>query len=138
MALDGSPRAEGVLAYAISLAEATGARLILFRAFEVPTDMRIAWPLPDAPLEATFRREAEQALENHARSMPAGLLEAVWVEMGVPWKSVCKAAQERKVDLVVLGSHGYDNVDRILGTTAAKIVNHVDRPVLIVRPTPAS
>jgi nucleotide-binding universal stress UspA family protein len=36
---------------------------------------------------------------------------------------------------VVLGSHGYSGFDRILGTTAAKVVNHCDRSVLVVRPS---
>jgi nucleotide-binding universal stress UspA family protein len=37
------------------------------------------------------------------------------------------------VDLIVIGSHGYDALDRLLGTTAAKVVNHADRSVLVVR-----
>jgi nucleotide-binding universal stress UspA family protein len=33
----------------------------------------------------------------------------------------------------VIGAHGYGKLDRMLGTTAAKVVNHADRNVLIVR-----
>jgi len=33
----------------------------------------------------------------------------------------------------VIGSHGYGGLDRLLGTTAARVVNHADRNVLIVR-----
>ena len=39
--------------------------------------------------------------------------------------------------LVIIGSHGYGGIDHLLGTTAARIVNHADRPVLVFRPTPA-
>ena len=35
--------------------------------------------------------------------------------------------------MIVIGSHGYDTLDKVLGTTAAKIVNHADRSVLVVR-----
>jgi universal stress protein F len=34
---------------------------------------------------------------------------------------------------VVIGSHGYGGLDRVLGTTAAKIVNHASCSVLVVR-----
>jgi nucleotide-binding universal stress UspA family protein len=32
----------------------------------------------------------------------------------------------------VIGSHGYDLVDRLLGTTAATVVNSATRDVLVV------
>ena len=52
----------------------------------------------------------------------------------MPWEGVCRVARERQVDLIVVGSHGYGGaMDHILGTTAAKIVNHADRNVLVVR-----
>lgn len=34
---------------------------------------------------------------------------------------------------IVIGSHGHGGIDRVLGTTAAKLVNHADRNVLVVR-----
>jgi universal stress protein F len=58
--------------------------------------------------------------------------------VGVPWQAVCSAAVDEHVDLIVIGSHGYGGVDHLLGTTAAKIVNHADRPVLVWRPAPAA
>jgi nucleotide-binding universal stress UspA family protein len=40
--------------------------------------------------------------------------------------------------LIVIGAHGYGIVDRILGTTAGRVVNHADRSVLVVRATPTA
>jgi nucleotide-binding universal stress UspA family protein len=40
--------------------------------------------------------------------------------------------------MIVIGSHDYRLIDRIIGTTAAKVVNHADRPVLVVRPRQAA
>lgn len=57
----------------------------------------------------------------------------VLVEVGSPWQSICKVAKAEDVELIVLGSHGYSGLDHVLGTTAAKVVNHADRSVLIVR-----
>jgi nucleotide-binding universal stress UspA family protein len=58
----------------------------------------------------------------------------VRVALGAPWEAVCSAAREVSADLILIGSHGYSGIDRLLGTTAAKIVNHADRPVLVARP----
>ena len=63
--------------------------------------------------------------------------EATLVGVGSPWEAVCHAAETRHVDLVVVGSHGYRGIDRVLGTTAAKIVNHAPCSVLVVRPPKA-
>ena len=35
--------------------------------------------------------------------------------------------------VIVIGSHGYGGLERLLGTTAARVVNHADRAVLVVR-----
>lgn len=138
VALDGSPRADGVLAYAVSLARLAGAKLVLFRSFGIPPDMTLAWPASDEPLEAALRKQAQTYLDERARSVPAGFLGEVKVVLGVPWQAVCSAARDESVDLIVIGSHGYSGVDHLLGTTATKIVNHADRPVLVVRPPPVA
>jgi nucleotide-binding universal stress UspA family protein len=40
--------------------------------------------------------------------------------------------------LIVIGSHGFSGIDRLLGTTAGRVVNHADRSVIVVRDTPHS
>ena len=138
VALDGSPRADGVLAYAVSLARLTGAKLLLFRSFGIPPEMTLAWPVPDEPLETALRTQAQTYLDERSRSVPSDLLGEIRVTLGVPWQAVCSAARDENVDLVVIGSHGYSGIDHLLGTTAARIVDHADRPVLVVRPPLAS
>ena len=138
VALDGSPRADGVLAHAESIAQRTGAKLILFRSFGIPPDMSLAWPANDEPLEQALRTKAQTYLDECARRVPSELLGSVRVSVGVPWEAVCMAASDENVDLIIIGSHGYSALDHLLGTTAAKIVNHADRSVLVVRPLPAT
>jgi nucleotide-binding universal stress UspA family protein len=132
--LDGSPRADVVLAYAESLAGLTGAKLVLFRSFGIPPEMALAWPVSDQPLLLALRTQATNYLDACAGKLPSGLVGAVRVEVGVPWQAVCAAAVDENADLIVIGSHGYSGIDHLVGTTAAKIVNHADRPVLVVRP----
>lgn len=122
----------------MSLARLSGAKLVLFRAFGIPPDMTLAWPLSDEPMETAIRKQAQTYLDERARSVPSELLAKVRVTLGVPWVAVCSAARDENVDLIAIGSHGYSSVDHLLGTTAARIVDHADRPVIVVRPVPAA
>jgi len=69
--------------------------------------------------------------------VPAASRGGTHVVVGSPWQSICRIAQTIGADLVVLGSHGYSGVDHLLGTTAAKVVNHCGCSVLVVKdPSP--
>jgi nucleotide-binding universal stress UspA family protein len=54
------------------------------------------------------------------------------VRHGQPWRVILDVAEELDVDLVVLGSHGYHGMDRVLGTTAGKVANLSRRDVYVV------
>ena len=132
--LDGSPRQASTLAAAAGLARRTGAKLVLFRGVGLPSDLpHDAYMMAPADVTKLLEERAKKALEEAAKTVPAEVVERCHVVIGTPWQAVCRAATELDVDLIVVGSHGYDTVDRILGTTAAKIVNHADRSVLVIR-----
>ena len=44
-----------------------------------------------------------------------------------------KKAKDAKADLLVVGSHSHQLLDRLLGTTAAKIIDHSPCSTLVVR-----
>ncbi len=135
--LDASPRAAGVLATAVTIGKAQGARVVLLRSIGLPPDIpQDFWRTTEEPLIETLRRRARQELEELAKGIPTELLGGVDVEIGVPWQAVCEAAHSQGADLIVIGSHGYAGIDRLLGTTAAKIVNHAHCSVLVVREPP--
>lgn len=131
--IDGSARADGVLAYAESFARVTGATLLLVRAIGIPADMALAWPCSDEALQMAMKRQAQEYLETCAKRLASEVFAEVRVLLGIPWRAVCQAARDDSVDLIVVGSHGYGGIDRLIGTTAATIVNHADRSVLVVR-----
>ncbi len=135
VALDASPRAPMVLDAAVAFAARSDAKLILFRGVGVPPEVPpAALTLSPDNLASLLGEAAKRDLELLAKSVPEGLLESVDVGIGSPWQSICAAAQEKDVDLIVLGSHGYGGLDRLLGTTASKVVNHAERSVFVVRP----
>jgi len=132
--LDASPRAKGVLEAALDLAKRTGSKLILLRAVGIPVEIPPeAYALPPSSLEDLLRQEAERYLEKEAASVPAELLGGTRIAVGTPWSAICDVAKADNVDLIMIGSHGYQGLDRLIGTTAAKVVNHADRSVLVVR-----
>jgi nucleotide-binding universal stress UspA family protein len=132
--LDASPRAKDVLDTAVNLAKKTGGRLVLFRAVGIPLGLPPeAYALSPDSLENMLEQEARRYLEGLAAQVPEGLVETVHVHAGTPWRSICATAQEFGVDLIVIGSHGYQGLDRLVGTTASKVVNHAECSVLVVR-----
>jgi universal stress protein F len=136
--LDGSDRAAGVLKAATLLAQSTKRKLVLFRSFGLPPEMPPdVWKLEEGSLLESLRSHAQDYLNACASSVPEDLLAEVRVEVGVPWQSACNVAKELSADLIVIGSHGHSAFDRLLGTTAAKIVNHAECSVLVVRPATA-
>jgi nucleotide-binding universal stress UspA family protein len=136
VALDSSPRASMVLAAAVGVATGSpGCKLVLFHAIGLPPELpSTVLGYVDGDLKEILAKKARADLDVLAATVPEGMLERVEVLIGVPWEAICREATLRSADLIVIGSHGYGVIDRFLGTTAAKIVNHTDRSVLVVRP----
>lgn len=82
---------------------------------------------------------AEQ-LEKNARQAMAELMKTVditgaiqIIESGVPKYDIPRIAQEQRVDLIVLGSHGRHGLARLLGSTADGVIHNTGCDVLAVR-----
>jgi len=134
VALDASPRAVTVLAAANRLAEMAGAKLVVFRSLGIPPDMPSeVLEMTDQRLEDVLIRNARDDLQRRVHELPPDRVERVITEIATPWDGICRMAREVDADLIVIGSHGYGGLDRLLGTTAAKVVNHADRNVFVVR-----
>jgi nucleotide-binding universal stress UspA family protein len=134
VALDSSLRASHVLAAAIALAKATSTKLVLFRAVGLPGDLPVeAYAMPPDGVLNVLQRRAKIELDEATRAIPAGVPFETRVAVGTAWQAICDAGKVADAALIVLGSHGYSGLDRLLGTTAARVVNHADRSVLVVR-----
>ena len=132
--LDGSPRAPGVLATAVTIARAQNAKMHLLRSVGIPPEVpQDFWRTTEDSLLEVLRKRAKAELEDLYSRVPVELRAGVEVVVGVPWQTICDRAGIERVDLVVIGSHGYGGLDRLLGTTAAKVVNHAPCSVVVVR-----
>ena len=137
VALDNSVRAPHVLAAASELAQSTGAKLVLFRAIGLPHDLPAdSYAMsPDDVIDA-LRTRAASELQELARAVPMSVPHTTRLEVGAAWQAIGAVAREVGAQLIVIGSHGFSGVDRLLGTTASRVVNHADRSVMVVRSTP--
>ena len=137
--VDASQRAPLVLSTAVDLARRTGAKLRIFRAVSTPTEIPVQfYSISPNELPQMLLDKACDDLRDLVRGVSPELLDGLYTKIGSPWDAICTAAQVHDADLVVIGSHGYGAMDRLLGTTAAKVVNHIDRSVLVVRAKPAT
>jgi nucleotide-binding universal stress UspA family protein len=135
VALDGSTRAPTVLAAAARLADMCQGRLVLFRAIGLPPDLphQLFQGTP-VQIEDTLRASARAELEVLAQDIKPALIERITTELATPWDGIINEAKAVDADLIVIGSHGFSGaLDRVLGTTAAKVSNRADRNVMIVK-----
>jgi nucleotide-binding universal stress UspA family protein len=96
---------------------------------------------PDAATVEHLRNVlAERVFEEASRELPATLRESLQAIVGVqnPAHGLLVAADELRVDLIVVGAQGAGIAKGGLGRVARHVTNHATVPVLIVRPEPDS
>lgn len=135
VAVDASPAAKAVLQKAVAFAQKMNGTIVLFRAVSLPVELPMeAFVAPQDRLVVTLQQNAEKEIGELSKQVPVALLSGSQVALGTPWQAICEAATQHGCSLIVIGSHSYGLLDRLLGSTAAKVVNHAEQEVLVVRP----
>ncbi|MGE0815266.1 MAG: universal stress protein [Vicinamibacterales bacterium] len=135
---DGSAASAAGVAYAVSLAERTGARLTLVSVAE-------AMPFGDSggPAADAFRAAREQhAREALDAAVPADVRVRCNVHdhlvFGHPAQQILEVAAQDRPDVLVMGVQGRGALDQwMFGSTTNHVVRHATCPVLTVRPPAA-
>ncbi|SRR5260221_11482184 len=131
--VDFSKNARQALRYAIPLAAQFGARITLLHVVEpvvYPTEMAIVVTDEKIAVNASRRHLAKLGQE----LVPENLRGKMIVRGGRPYFEIAEVAREVKAGLIVLTTHGYTGIKRVLlGGTAERIVRHAPCPVLTVR-----
>lgn len=137
--LDGSPQAEQVFTPAMNLAKDLGAELLLLRAIPTPDEgnQRLLFANKEAATTAfqKWLAEAEEYLGQLAQQFQsAGITTAYQASLGDPVQVICDAIAEKKIDMVVLSTHGRTGMSRwYYGSVANKLLRTVQCPLLMVR-----
>jgi len=132
-ATDGSDAAAAALDHAITAAEAHGATLHVLSV----ADERLALAADDTgTTRDDLNERASEAVEDAAdRATSDGVDVVTAVRTGVPFREIIADAEAEAVDLVVVGTHGREGREKRvnMGSTAERVVNQAERPVLVVR-----
>ncbi|MAG31472.1 MAG: hypothetical protein CL908_11360 [Deltaproteobacteria bacterium] len=135
---DFSPVADQALAVAMRfLAGGDAAHIILLHTFQIsPTVMPLAGFGSGGVLRLVenAKQIATEATEPSVRALRSrGYDVEVVVERGDPAEVVTELAAERDVDVIVMGTRGHTKLrQRLLGSTAERVVEHAPCPVLTV------
>ena len=136
-AVDFSAGSDEALAFAVSLAEEADGELTLLHVIDDA-------PIYQEPVSASDLLAAkrscvgrlEQLLPDDARTYCEP---SVQVTVGEPKREIVRTAQDRAAELIVVGVHGRNAIDRLVfGSTTSAVIRASTCPVLAVRcPQPA-
>ncbi len=136
--IDFSGHAKNALKYAIPLAETHGASIHLVYVIEptiYPADFgfgQVVMPGVEQELRVKGEVELEMLME---REIGSRVPSSYAVRMGKAHQEILQEADEKKIDLIVIATHGHTGVEQILfGSTAMRVVRLSKCPVMTVRP----
>jgi nucleotide-binding universal stress UspA family protein len=126
--LDGSEMAERALPAAREFAKASGAEVILVRAFSIPPPAGMEFAAYPVDVLTPLEESCKEYLNGVAR---AG--EKVLAVMSGSAEALQQAAEQSDAGLIVVASHGKGFVSRLaLGSTTDRLMHNSDRPLLVV------
>ncbi|HEY7203951.1 MAG TPA: universal stress protein [Methylomirabilota bacterium] len=138
-ATDFSPASTPALRWAVELARANRSQLLVLHVMAPPVlampGEGYVSPALYEDLERSARAQARKRLDAIvAKARKAGARATGLVLEGVPHELIARAARSRKVDLIVIGTHGRSGLAKLfLGSVATRVVSMAPRPVLTVR-----
>ena len=136
--LDGSRRAETINSHVEKLALCLGSKVIFVQVLEPTATMVSPYDMvPYYDAEEMDRRTKETSTYLHSivgEFQKKGIEAAHVTVQGPVVRSILDVAEEEKVTLIAMASHGRTGLARVFyGSVAAGILQQADRPLLIVR-----
>ncbi len=137
VAIDGSKISDNALKTAIEEARVWKAQVHAVYVVETglfsSLPMDSTWEIMYSMLEKEGKSALEAAKEQAAQQ---GVKMETYMKQGHAGNEILKAIMELPVDLVVMGSHGKSEVDRILlGSVSSFVVSNSPKTVMVVRPS---
>jgi nucleotide-binding universal stress UspA family protein len=145
---DGSEMSDKALSHAVYLSKKTGAEIVILHVVEhahkigstallaTSKEAKGGKDIEKQDFEIRVEGEAKQMIEQMMRfCKQAGVKSQVSyrIQTGKPIDEIIKLAEDLNVDLIVVASSKNPSlVRRLLGSTSKKIIDSVEKPVLIV------
>ena len=138
VATDGSKYSNAAASEAVAIAKRCGANLIA--ASVVPYESISPLGIVHSEMQwELVTQESRKAAESNIKNVKEiAEKEDVKIEElileGRPYEAIINAAKEKRVDLIVVGSHGRTGLDRLLmGSVTERVIGHADCAVLVVK-----
>ena len=139
VAVDGSDRALGALKLAVGLQGKYGSELMLLCVYRHHSLLEASMSMvrPEAPenLDDSMREFAAEVVQN-AKEFAAGLGATDvrgFIKSGPPSRTIVRFAEDKEVNLIVLGSRGLGDVEGyLLGSVSHKVTSLASCPVMVV------
>ena len=132
--VDFSDCSKKALQYATAFAEQFDAKIVLLNVTEsfIPTPELSG--IDVGLMDSQLREHAAKQLADLEDSLGDTVKTEVASRNGRPYLEIVGAAKELDIDLIILATHGRTGLAHVLmGSTAEKVVQQADCPVLIVR-----
>ena len=134
LAVDFTPVTETVTRQAMELCQAFKARLSLVHVVEfTQMDLSNDLVLPqELEIDQELMKRSKQRLEDLAEKLGIDKSEC-FVSQGSTRREILRLAKELNTNLIVIGSHGREGIQRLLGSTANAVLHGAPCDVLAVR-----
>jgi len=119
IATDGSKYSEAASLEAISIAKRTESDLII---------LSVATKNANLPAAKKSVEKVEKIAERE------NIKVKVLTPKGTPYEVIVKTAEQKKADLIVVGSHGRTGIERLfMGSVTERVIGHANCAVMVVR-----
>lgn len=134
---DFSPAADNALAYALAIAKAQGASLLLMHTYRLPLDYSIPPNIIDM-MEKDEHAKVEQALMRYAQGIKEkqdcqDVEVSTLAVQGFTSETIAGTAKSEGADLIVMGTKGASGVaGTLLGSMTSSVIGQAHCPLLVV------
>ncbi|ADJ14561.1 universal stress protein [Halalkalicoccus jeotgali] len=141
---DGSPQSREAADHALEIARQFGSTVHALYVLDDRGTGRMSQAVNELSHDSPERKEMDQRHEEAGaeltdeiveRAREAGVDAESVVRSGDPAETITDYAEERGIDLIVLGARGRSAVGKfLLGDVAGKVARHATTPVMLIRP----
>ena len=131
VATDGSRFSRAAVQEAIKIAGACSSTLYVLLVIEINAEVEL-W---DAKFAGKLEKDMKKYLDGiKARAAREGVICEVILHLGdEPYRYIVSEAKKRKVDIIIMGSHGRTGLTRLMmGSVVSRVIGHAHCKVLVV------
>ena len=134
VATDTGPTSAGAELAGIELSSRVGASLVFLSVID-PSRLRLSGGLFHTRVDQVRALREVALAKSVANARQLGIPAQFLIWVGDPGACVIDAAEAEGADLIIVGSHARGPLGRLfLGSVSAHVVDHGDRPVVVIRP----